>query len=127
MPQGVIACKAVRSPQTFSAKPCMVIQRRTPTPIEAILRSSTQTPVRPVASLAATPISAQRFDQQLFQRAQVAMEILSARAKVENRIADELAGPVIGCLASAVDRERAGCGRCAGSRKLDRSGVRPMV
>ena len=38
IPQGVIASKGERSPPTLRAKPCIVIQCRTPTPIEAILR-----------------------------------------------------------------------------------------
>ena len=56
-PQGTIASKPARSRSTFSAKPCHVTQRRSPIPIEAILRSrppglrlrarSMKTPVRP--------------------------------------------------------------------------------
>ena len=36
MPHGVIWPNGARSPHTFSANPCIVIQRRTPTPIDAI-------------------------------------------------------------------------------------------
>ena len=45
----------VRSSQTLSAKPCSVIQRRSPTPIEPILRSLTHTPVRLARRPAAIP------------------------------------------------------------------------
>ena len=47
IPHGVIWPNGDKSPHTFNAKPCIVIQCRTPTPIDAILRSSTQTPVNP--------------------------------------------------------------------------------
>ena len=33
------------------------------------------------------------------------MQILPALAQVDDRIADQLPGPVIGCLAPAIDRE----------------------
>jgi hypothetical protein len=58
IPHGTMWLKGARSPQTFSANPCMVIQCRTPTPIEAIFRSSTHTPVKPCRVVAAIPISA---------------------------------------------------------------------
>src|ERR1700757_3705763 len=54
-PHGVMDKKPVRSDDTFKANPCMVIQRRTPIPIEAILRFSTQTPVLPSQNTAWTP------------------------------------------------------------------------
>src|SRR5205823_7567375 len=57
MPQGTIRLKGERSPQTFNANPCIVIQWRTPTPIDAILRSSTQTPVSDSRRIAATSYS----------------------------------------------------------------------
>src|SRR6266446_2174293 len=47
MPHGMMRSKGARSPQMLSAKPCIVIQWRTPTPMDAILRLSIQTPVRP--------------------------------------------------------------------------------
>src|SRR5678815_2412916 len=38
IPQGVIWLNGERSPHTFNANPCIVIQWRTPTPIDATLR-----------------------------------------------------------------------------------------
>ena len=55
MPHGVISSNRARSPQTLSAKPCIDIQCRTPTPMEAIFRSTTHVPVRPSRRRAAAP------------------------------------------------------------------------
>jgi hypothetical protein len=55
MPQGVICRNGARSPQTLSANPCIETQCRTPTPIEAILRSTTHVPVRHSRLRATTP------------------------------------------------------------------------
>jgi len=52
---GVIAVKGARSPHTFSAKPCMLTQRRTPTPMDAIFFRPIQTPVCPSLRPAWTP------------------------------------------------------------------------
>src|SRR5262249_30790551 len=46
-PHGFMAPKRSRSVATLRAKPCSVTQRRTAMPIEATLRSPSQTPVRP--------------------------------------------------------------------------------
>ncbi len=66
-PHGTIDSKPTRSIVTFSAKPWKVTQRRTPTPIEANLRSrpelsdcptgSTKTPVQPGTRREARPSS----------------------------------------------------------------------
>src|SRR4029079_2797273 len=45
MPHGTMRSKKRRSVATLSAKPCQVTQSRACTPIDAILRSSIQTPV----------------------------------------------------------------------------------
>ena len=60
-----------------------VIQWRTPTPIEAILRCSIQTPVRPSRVLAETSHLAEQLEQQRFDPAQVAMQILTVTMEVE--------------------------------------------
>ena len=46
-PQGTIRSKALRSVLTFKANPCLLTQRLTCTPMEAILASPIQTPVCP--------------------------------------------------------------------------------
>lgn len=60
IPQGVMAEKPERSGPTLSPNPCMVIQRRTPTPMLAILRSLIHTPVRPSRRRAARLYSASK-------------------------------------------------------------------
>ena len=72
------------------------------------------------------PDFGQGFDQQLFQPAQITMEILAASAQVDDRIADQLARPVIGRLSAAIDRKER-MRQMAAPRKLDWSGVRPIV
>ncbi|MBV9943874.1 MAG: hypothetical protein JO262_17230 [Solirubrobacterales bacterium] len=44
-PQGTIQLKGSRSSSTLTANPCVLTPRDRCTPIEAILRSSTHTPV----------------------------------------------------------------------------------
>src|SRR6266404_54277 len=53
-PQGTIAANGARKSATFSAKPCIVTQRRMPTPIAASLSFPTQTPVKPGRRSAST-------------------------------------------------------------------------
>ena len=48
----------------------------------------------------------QQFDQQSFNPAQITMQILSATAKIDDGITDELTGSVIGRLPAAVDRKK---------------------
>src|SRR3954468_4718218 len=57
-PHGTTHSNGWRSLSTLIAKPCVVTPRETWTPIEPILRSSTQTPVRPSRGPAAMPSSA---------------------------------------------------------------------
>jgi hypothetical protein len=45
-PQGTIQLNGWRSFSTFTANPCVVTPRATCTPIDAIFRSSTHTPVK---------------------------------------------------------------------------------
>ena len=71
--------------------------------MDASLRFSTQTPVRPSRRPACTPKRGAGADQRVFEFPQVLVEILAAGIEIENRIADQLAGAVIGRLAAAVD------------------------
>ncbi len=141
MPHGVMASKGERSPLTLSAKPCIVIQCRTPTPIEAILRCSTQTPVRPARVVALISKEASRIDQKRFDPAQVAMQILPMAAQVEEKITDQLSGAVISRLSAAIDRDQRmremrarradsidpGCGRWCKPDRARAAKARPAV
>src|SRR5713226_5308376 len=51
-------------------------------------------------------VDRERFDQKLFQPAQIAVEILPAPAQINNWITNQLAGTVIGRLATAVDGKK---------------------
>ena len=55
------------------------------------------------------------------------MQILSAMAQIDDRIADQLSRPMIGRLAAAIDRKKWMRQDAIAPRKLDWSGVRPMV
>ena len=70
----------------------------------AILRGGgwSQMPVSPSIRVAATPSGASVSDQRLLEVAAVALHVLAVPRKVEDRVADELAGPVVGRLAAAV-------------------------
>ena len=112
IPQGVIAPKGDRSPPTLRAKPCIVIQCRTPTPIEAILRLARRfrAPDPDTRQVGAPHRFDLRLPEQLneqrFDPAQIAMQILSITAQVDEKITDQLPRPVIGRLAAAVDFEK---------------------
>ena len=92
----------------MSAYPCVVTQRVTRTPIEAIFLG----PVRPAAGIQ-TPVEAldphavelelgQRPKERLLQVADVLAHVLAMQFQVENRVADELARSVKGRLAAPV-------------------------
>ena len=56
----------------------------------------------------------EKIDEHLLEPAQIAMQILSAPAKIDNRITHQLSRSVIGRLAAAIDRKkRIGKMRCA--------------
>ncbi len=97
---------------TFSAKPCIVRPSLRRTPIAAILRGTTagsgwstssQTPAKPVEAAGVRQAEfAEGVDEQALDAADVV-----GRAEpivdVQDRIADELAGAVIGDVAAALD------------------------
>ena len=118
------------SRSTLSASPCVVTQRETCTPIDAILRGGspgTQTPVSSVDARCprAPKVASVRMTASSRSR-QYLLHVLAVPVEVEDRVADELARPVVGRLAAAVGlddarpRRRPGGGarprRCAGPR-----------
>ena len=92
-----------RSGATFRANPCVVRQRERWTPIEAILRGPTQTPMRsPSPPSAAMAKSASVQDEYPLQVAHVSPDVSPVRTEVENRVADELTRAMKGHLSAAV-------------------------
>ena len=73
-------------------------------PIEAIFRggASSQTPVSPSIRVALELERGQRPDERLLQVAAVLLHVAAVAVEVEDRVADELAGPVERGLAAAV-------------------------
>ena len=127
MPQGTKRSYQPRSTSQFSAKPCIVTPRLTRMPIAAILRSGravagsacSQTPLRPGTRAVVTPRSAHARDQRLLEPAHV-VDDEDVVGQPHDRVADELAGPVEGDLAAAVDLDDRGAvgGRSWGSVRL---------
>ena len=74
------------------------------TPIDAIFRGgdSSHTPVSPSMHVASTPNAADRPDDRLLEVAAVLLHVASVPLEVEDRVADELPGAVVGRLAAAV-------------------------
>ena len=79
-----------------------------------------------VASRGFDLVDREQLDEERLDPAQVTMQILAVTTEIDQKISDQLPRPVISRLAAAVVG-KSGCGRCAASRRLDRSGVRPMV
>jgi hypothetical protein len=101
IPHGTMASKNPRSVPTFSAKPCEVIHPlETRTPMAAILSSPTHTPVRPAWRVAVMWKVGQRPDQDLLQVADVAVDVLAVGLQVQDRVAHQLAGAVVGHIAA---------------------------
>ena len=91
-PQATTHSKGCRSLSTLTAKPCVVTSRATCTPIEAILRSPSQTPVKSRPSRgrargAGHALVGERGDDRLLHRAHVGDDVADAH----DRVADELA------------------------------------
>ena len=116
IPQGTIQSKSRRSVVTLSAKPCEVTPCETWTPMAAIFFSRmlppamVQTPVSLQMRWAITPKSPAGADQRLFEQAnevdRAEMRAFFAgqiAAQIDDGIADELAGAVVGDIAAAID------------------------
>ena len=106
--------KCDRSGATLSDTPWNVVQRRTRTPIAAILSSAgepsipgglsgraTQTPTRSSRVSPSTPSARERVDQPAFERGDEGAHVGAAALEVEHDIGHPLARPVIGELAAA--------------------------
>ena len=93
-----------RSVVTLRAKPWVVTQRDRWTPIEAIFAAPHPDAdvLLAVAHPAFDAVAGQRPDQRLLEVAHVAADVAAVGAEVEDRIADQLAGAVVGHLAAAV-------------------------
>ena len=90
---------------TLSAKPWNVTHCFTWIPMLAIFRPSVQTPVRPGIPFRRDADRVEPADQDLFELAQIPVEIPAPSAEIENRISHELPGGVQGHVAAALDVE----------------------
>ena len=86
---------------TLSAKPWLVIQREMRTPIAASFSRPTQTPVSPSTRAAVDAEVGRRPNQHFFEIAHVAVDVAAIGLEIDDRIADELPGPVVGDVAAA--------------------------
>ena len=104
-PQAVIqSVKGAGSRSTFSAYPCVVTQRLMCTPIEASFLGgrSSHTPGEPLDPRRLDLERGGGADDRLLEVPAVELDVAAVAVEVENRIADELARPVIGGLPPAV-------------------------
>src|SRR5438874_13429749 len=58
------------------------------------------------ASRRGNAVFGQHFNEQLLEPTQIFMQIIAAPAKIDNRIAHQLAGSMICCLAATIDRKK---------------------
>ena len=86
-----------------------------------------QTPVRPSIRVAGEAELREREDQRLLEVAAVALHVLAVPRQVEDRVADELAGPVEGRLAAAVGLDDLDVGALGDVQLATRSVRRPVV
>ena len=86
---------------TLNAKPWLVIHRAIRTPIAASFSSPTHTPVSPAMRIGRDPVVGRCSDQHFFEIANVAMDVAAIGIQVDDRIADDLSGPVIRDVAAA--------------------------
>ena len=106
MPHGTIRSKYERSVDTLRAKPCQVTQSRAWTPIDAILRR-----LGPDARVADVPLRGdaqlrQGLDEALLDLPEVPVQVLAVPLEIDDRVADELAGPVKRHVPAALDLEQ---------------------
>ena len=104
-----MSAKAPGAVVTFSAKPCQLIQPRSPTPIDAILRARAARVVlleehagHAVDAARRDAEFAERLDQRGLDAAQPGVDVgRAARGEVGDQVADQLAGAVPGDVAAA--------------------------
>ena len=116
MPQGTMSAKSRRSVEILNAKPCEVMPRETWTPMAASFRFGNRaTRKRPDAGAARDPpgghaVLACDADQHFLKPAHIVDHAQASAvgelvpAEVEDGIADQLPGAVIGDVAAALDR-----------------------
>ena len=107
MPQASMRSKSARSTPTLSAIPWYATPRSTRMPRAPILRGSapsgsTQQPGWPSRRPAATPNARARVGERRLERADVRPEQQAAVREAQDRVRDQLAGPVVGDLAAAL-------------------------
>ena len=61
---------------------------------------------QPSSRLRRDPERGKQLDHHLLDPAKIAVQVLSASSQINNRITDELPGPMIGCLAATINREK---------------------
>jgi hypothetical protein len=117
------ASKKPRSVLTLSAKPCEVIQPlETRTPMAATFSSPDPHAGEAVLAAGRNTETCERTDQHLLQVTHVAVQVAAVGLQVEDGVADELAGAVVGDVAAAAGLEESipssgpGRGRAARSR-----------
>ena len=101
MPHGTMSLKKSRSVVTLNANPWLVIQREMRTPIAPILSAPTHAPDSPVMRAPSRPKSRGGADHDLFEIAHVLVHVAAIRPQVQDGIADDLPGAVIGDVAAA--------------------------
>jgi hypothetical protein len=105
IPQGTISPKGSSSRPTLKAKPWDVTQRAMRTPMAPIFASPTQAPGHPGHSAGGHAVVEARPDQDLLEVPHVAVDVATVRSQVQDRVADDLAGPVVGHVATAARLE----------------------
>ena len=95
-PHGTMPEKCSSSGATLRLSPCSVTQRRTRTPILAILAPRTKMPIWPGLPLALDAEARKRRDQPVFERGDEGPHVAPARCEVEHHIGHALARAVIG-------------------------------
>ena len=114
MPHGTMWSNIVRSGSTLSAKPCRVRPCATRTPIAAIFSSPTHTPVYPRSAARVDAEVGERRDQHRFEPAYVRDDVALTGAPLgerDDRVPDELAGPVVRDVAAAIGVHELGADR----------------
>ena len=127
----------VRSGSTLSANPWRVRPRATRTPIAAIFSSPTHTPVYPSDRVGRDAEVGERGDQHVLEPAYVRDDVALPRPPLrerDDRVADQLPGPVIRDVAAAIggdqlraDRRRLAQDVLARRARTERVDVRVLL
>ena len=109
----------------MSAKPWLVIQREMRTPMAASLFLPTQAPVSPGTRSARTPNPAAMAIMTVLEVADVAVDVAAIGAQIQDRVADQLAGSMVGDVAAPARLEQRHAGLV--QRLVRREHVRAVV